>query len=299
MEQNMAQGDTPLRIAFLGTGLMGATMATRLVKDGFAVTVWNLTSSKAEAVAACGARQAAAPREAVQGAQAVIMSLTDAAAVEDVLFASGAVDELAASTLVIDTTTSSPKSARDQGGRLAQRKLKYLDAPVSGGTRGAAAGTLAIMAGGTAESFAAAQPIFAALGRATHVGPTSAGQLAKLANQVIVAVTIGAVAEALLLAEAGGADPAAVRAALLGGFADSRILAEHGQRMIDRRFTPGGTVTNQLKDLQAAVATAEDCKISLPLLEQVRQEYAAYAAADGAELDHSALYAFLRSKNGM
>jgi 2-hydroxy-3-oxopropionate reductase len=166
----------------------------------------------------------------------------------------------------------------------------YADAPVSGGTRGASAGTLAIMVGADAPVFALLAPVFAPMGTPRHVGPVGSGQLAKLANQLIVAVTIGAVAEALVLAERGGADPAAVREALRGGFADSRILTEHGQRMIARDFAPGGTVTNQIKDLVAATEAASDAGLELPLLATVRKLFESLRDTGGAELDHSALF---------
>jgi 2-hydroxy-3-oxopropionate reductase len=278
------------RIAFIGTGLMGAPMAGRLVAAGFPVTVWNRTRAKAEAVLAAGARWAEGPAEAVAGAGMVITMVSNAAAVEEVLFGSGAAGALAAGTIVVDMTSTSPPVARDHGGRLASRGVRYVDAPVSGGTRGAAAGTLAIMAGGEEGTIAELAPVFAAMGNVRRVGPVGSGQLCKLANQLIVAVTIGAVAEALVLAERGGADPAAVREALRGGFADSRILNEHGQRMIARDFRPGGTVTNHIKDLDAAEAFAESAGVKLPLLETVRELFYRLRSNGGAELDHSALF---------
>jgi 2-hydroxy-3-oxopropionate reductase len=169
----------------------------------------------------------------------VISLLENGTVVGEVLFGmggAGAVHGMHEGSLFIDMASIQPREARDHASRLAERGLRHLDAPVSGGTVGADNGTLAIMAGGRAEDFAAALPVFAALGRATHVGPHGAGQLAKLANQMIVGITIGAVAEALLLCAKGGADMAKVREAISGGFADSRILQLHGQRMVERDF---------------------------------------------------------------
>ena len=169
------------------------------------------------------------------------------------------------------------------------RGIGYLDAPVSGGVVGARAGTLAIMAGGSADDFARAKPIFECLGRPNLVGPNGSGQLAKCCNQAIVAITIGAVAEALLLAAASGADPAAVREALMGGFADSRVLQLHGKRMIERDFLPGGRARVQLKDQDTILAAAKDAKLRLPLSECVTGLYRDLVTHGGSEFDQNAL----------
>ena len=173
-----------------------------------------------------------------------------------------------------------------------------VDAPVSGGTVGAEQGTLAIMAGGEAADIEAARPLFEAMGRVTHVGPSGAGQLVKLANQTIVAVNIGAVAEALLLAAAGGADPAAARSAMQGGFADSRILDVHGQRMLDRDFAPRGRVAIHLKDLETIVAEAEAMGLELPLARMMRDRFRRMVEElELAETDHSAVLLELEAGN--
>jgi 2-hydroxy-3-oxopropionate reductase len=216
--------------------------------------------------------------------------LTNDRSVEAAVFQSGAAKALAPGAVVIDMSTTSPDAARDQAKRLAETGIEYVDAPVSGGTRGAAAGTLAIMAGGKTEVIDRLAQVFKPMGNCRRVGDVGAGQLCKLANQLIVAVTIGAVAEALVLAEKGGVDPAAVRDALTGGFADSRILSEHGKRMIARDFAPGGLVTNQLKDLDAARSVADSLKMQLPLLATVHQLFRNLRDHGGAELDHSALF---------
>ncbi len=223
----IARPDTPplLRIAVLGIGMMGDPMARRLCQAGHRVSVWNRDRSKAERLLADGARVADNPADAVTGADFVITLLTDGVAVADVLFEQGAAAAMAPGALLIDMSSIMPSQAREHACRLQAMGLHHLDAPVSGGTVGAEQGTLAIMAGGDAADFARAAPVFAPLGRATQVGPHGAGQLAKLANQMIVGITIGAVAEALLLCQQGGADPAKVREAISGGFADSRIHA--------------------------------------------------------------------------
>lgn len=176
--------------------------------------------------------------------------------------------------------------------------IQWLDAPVSGGEKGAVDASLSIMAGGATEAFADAEDILSAMGRPVHIGPEGTGALAKLVNQLTVASTIGAIAEALLLAEAGGADPARVREALLGGFAYSRILEQHGQRMLDNNFSPGGPAKYQLKDTRAACEVAQELGIDLPILTLTDSLFFDLIQAGGGELDHSALYLELRRRNG-
>lgn len=288
------------RIAFLGIGLMGAPMAERLIEAGFPVVLWNRTATKAAAIP--GADTAPSPAAAAAEADVLITMLETGPVVEAVLFGDptsegGAAAALKRGTLVIDMSSSPPPMARDHAQRFAARGIGYLDAPVSGGVVGARAGSLAIMAGGAAADFARAQPLFAPLGRATLVGPPGSGQLAKCCNQAIVAITIGAVAEALLLAAASGADPAAVRDALTGGFADSRILAIHGKRMIERDFLPGGRARVQLKDQNTILAAAAEAKLQLPLTECVTSLYRDLVAHGGSEFDQNALLLELERLN--
>lgn len=285
------------RLAVLGTGLMGAPMAANLLTAGHGVTVWNRTSAKTASLVEKGAVAALSPSEAVAGADVVVTMLENGEVVTAVLFDSGAADALDPGTLVIDMSSIPPATARDHAVRLEAIGAAHLDAPVSGGTVGAEAATLAIMAGGRREDFDRAAGVFAALGRATHVGPHGAGQVAKLANQIIVGVTIGAVAEALLLAAAAGADPAAVRQALRGGFADSRILEIHGQRMIDRSFLPGGRAAIHLKDMETILAAAADASVSLPFSKTARELFVSLVAAGGGDYDHSALLLELERRN--
>jgi 2-hydroxy-3-oxopropionate reductase len=286
------------RIAFLGIGLMGAPMARRLLAAGFPVTAWNRTRAKAEALLSCGADVAASPAEAVAAADVVITMLESGPIVAEVLFAGGAAEVLRPGALVIDMSSIPPAMARDHAALLAARGVGHLDAPVSGGTLGAEQGTLAIMAGGEAADVERAGAVLAPLGRLTHVGPAGAGQLAKLANQAIVAITIGAVSEALLLAAAGGADPAAVRRAIRGGFAESRILEVHGERMVTRDFAARGPVHIQVKDLDTIAATAAEAGLTLPLVEDVRRRYTQLRdELGGAMLDHAALLLQLEAMN--
>ena len=189
--------------------------------------------------------------------------------------------------------------AMDHAKRHLASGVAYLDAPVSGGTKGAAASELAIMAGGAAETFAAMEPVFAAMGRATYVGPNGCGQLSKLANQVIVAITLGAVSEAFILAGGGGADRAQVRTALQGGFASSRILTEHGQRMVERNFKPGGPAKFQVKDLKNALTAAERLGLDLPITRLVNDLFTAMVKSGKGDMDHSGLLTHLEAVNGI
>lgn len=284
-------------IAFLGTGLMGAPMVRRLLGAGFPVTVWNRDRTKAEALAQDGAVVADTPVAAVNGAAVVFTMLSDGNAVGDVLFSKGVADALAAGAVVIDSSSISPNQAREHADKLAERGVRHLDAPVSGGVVGAAAGTLAIMAGGDEALVSELSEVFAPLGRVTHVGPSGTGQLAKLGNQQIVAVTIGAVAEAMMLVEAGGGSREAFRRAIRGGFAESRILDVHGQRMVERSFGNAGPSRLQLKDLNNILAEAESLSLTLPLTEAVRSEFAEFVESGGGDTDHSGLLLHLEKKN--
>ncbi len=288
----------PLTISFLGIGLMGKPMVKRLLDAGYRLTVWNRTMEKAQAFAD-SARVAASPADAVRGADVIITMLENGMVVDDVLYVSSAIESLASKALVIDMSSIEPGMARCHGERVADLGGEYLDAPVSGGTRGAESGTLSIMAGGSEEAFTRALPILAAMGKATHIGPVGSGQLAKLANQAIVGITIGAVSEALLLAAKGGARPEKVREALLGGFAGSKILEQHGERMLARNFTPGAPARIQLKDLRMILDEARAEGLSLPLSQRVFEEYRALLASGHGEVDHSGLLLELERLNGV
>lgn len=251
------------RIAFVGIGLMGLPMASRLLKAGYPLTAWNRTKEKALPLVELGADVADTLEAAVASADIVITMLEAGPIVKRVV--EDMRPSLKASALVIDMSSTRQSEAKEVAGLLASRQIAFLDAPVSGGVVGAEAGTLAIMVGGSEDDFKRAEPVFKVMGRPTLVGPNGAGQVAKLCNQLIVGGTVAIVAEAMLLAEAGGADPAAMRAAIRGGFAESRILEVHGQRMLDRNFKPGGQIKSQAKDHVNIMAAAEDAGLQLPL----------------------------------
>jgi 3-hydroxyisobutyrate dehydrogenase-like beta-hydroxyacid dehydrogenase len=286
-------------ITVLGTGAMGWPMARRLCEAGHVVHVWNRSRDKAETLAPFGAIVHANPASAASVADIVISLLENGSVVEDVLFNQGTARAIPRGALFIDMASIQPREARDHAARLGDFGVNHLDAPVSGGTGGAEAGTLVIMVGGKAVDFQRAQPVFEVFGRATHVGPHGTGQLTKLANQMIVGVTIGAVAEALLLCQKGGADMGKVRQAITGGFADSRILQVHGERMVERDFTARARMTVQLKDLRNALATADEIGFDAPVTTLFQQLYAESVEHGLADLDHAGLFVELASRNGM
>jgi 2-hydroxy-3-oxopropionate reductase len=277
------------KIAFLGLGLMGLPMARRLARAGYPLTVWNRDAAKAKPLEAEGAVVAASATDAVRDADIVFTMMTNGDVVGTVLFHSGVAAAMKKDAVLIDTSSIAPSIARDHSARLAAIGIRHLDAPVSGGVVGADAGTLAIMAGGDVDVVADLADVFAVLGRVTHVGPSGAGQVCKLANQQIVAVTIGAVAEAMILVQAGGASREAFRNAIRGGFAESRILELHGARMVERNFDPGGSSNNQLKDLNTVMALAKELSLQLPLTQTVTGEFSDFVFEGGGEKDHSGL----------
>lgn len=288
-----------MQVTVLGIGFMGFPMARRLCEAGHEVHAFNRTREKAERLLPFGATVHHDAASAAAPSDIVISLLENGAAVADVLFAQGAADAMRPGTLFIDMASIQPREARDHAARLAALGVQHLDAPVSGGTVGAEQGTLAIMAGGKAADFERAKEVFKVFGRATHVGPHGAGQLAKLANQMIVGIGIGAVAEALLLCEMGGADMAKVREAITGGFADSRVLQLHGQRMIERDFAPRARMSVQLKDMRNALATAQEIGFEAPITALFERLYAEGIEHGLSDLDHSGLFVEIAARNGM
>lgn len=246
-------------------------MVRRLLQAGLPVSAWNRTFSKAERLAPDGAVAVPHLADAVRDADIVISMLEAGPVVGAVI--DGALPSLRQGTLWIDMSSTRQSEAQEFHARLAGAGCRFVDAPVSGGVGGAQAGTLAIMAGGIETDIEQARPVLEAMGRVTRVGPAGAGQVSKLCNQLIVGGTINIVAEALLLAQAAGADPAAVRAAIRGGFAESRILEVHGQRMLERNFLPGGQVTTQLKDQHNILAAAAAAGVALPVTSLVTERY--------------------------
>ena len=285
---------TALTIAFLGIGLMGHPMAARLAGAGWTVRAWNRSADKADALRPAGIHPCTRLDEAVQSADIVISMLASGAVVGAVIDA--ALPSLHKGALWIDMSSTQHGEALAFHARLAAQEVRFLDAPVSGGVAGAQAGSLAIMAGGAIDDFAKAEPILQAMGRPTLVGPAGSGQVAKLCNQLIVGGTLNIVAEALLLAQAAGADPVAVRSAIRGGFAESRILDMHGQRMLDRNFIPGGQVTSQLKDLDNVLVAAADAGLVLPVTSVVTANYRSIAG-EFPRADHAAALLALEKMN--
>ncbi|MDN6321178.1 MAG: NAD(P)-dependent oxidoreductase [Halomonas sp.] len=286
-------------IGFIGTGLMGGPMVQNLLAAGYRVRVWNRTPEKLRELTQAGAEACASPQEAATDASVLICMLSDGPTCDAVLFDDddAACPQLTAGATLIVMSSIPVETATAQAERCAAHGVGYLDAPVSGGQRGAIDGNLAIMVGGEADAFEAARPVLAAMGRPVHVGPAGTGQQTKLANQMIVASTIATVAEALLFAERGGADPARVRDALAGGFADSPILRQHGQRMIEEDFAPGGPSKYQWKDTRTALARARALGLDLPVAATADALSADLVEHGDGELDHSALIRELRRRN--
>lgn len=296
---SISNGNYAGKIAFLGIGNMGLPMATLLCQAAYAVQVWNRTPGKTASLSTMGAVVHTQASAAVKDADMVICMLESGPVVEDVLFTQGVASAMKPGALFIDMASIKPREARDHAARLGALGVAHLDAPVSGGTVGAEEGKLVIMAGGKAADFERALPVLKHFGRATHVGPHGSGQLTKLANQMIVGITIGAVAEALLFATRGGADMSKVREAITGGFADSRILQVHGQRMVERDFAPRGRMGIQLKDLRNALDTANEIGFEAPVTALFEQLYAEGVEHGLSDLDQSGLFVELASRNGM
>ena len=278
------------KIGFVGLGNMGRANARHLHEHGAEVVVWNRSPEPAEAAVKLGMRRAASlPQLAREiGPGIICINLTMTEVVEQVVFGPGGLIEgLHPEALIIDFGTTGVPQTKEFA-----KKVHWVDAPVSGGQVGAEAGNLTIMAGGTDADFQRALPVFQAVGKnITHLGASGSGQVTKLANQLIVAQTIDAVAQALRLAELSGVDPALVRQALLGGFAESRILHLHGDRMVRRDFAPGGRATLQLKDVRLMCELAESVGLDSPTLRNSRQQWETFVHEKGhGDLDHSGLF---------
>jgi 2-hydroxy-3-oxopropionate reductase len=277
-------------IGFIGLGIMGRPMAANLIKGGHTLFLHSRSGVPQELVAA-GGRACANAKEVAQRSEIVIIMVPDTPDVEKVLFGAGGVAEgLSRGKTVVDMSSISPIATKDFARRINALGCDYLDAPVSGGEVGAKNATLTIMVGGPEAAFERVKPVFELLGKnITRVGGNGDGQTCKVANQIIVALTIEAVGEALLFASRAGADPAKVRQALMGGFAASRILEVHGERMIKRTFDPGFRIELHQKDLNLALCGAQAMGLSLPNTAMAQQLFNACAAAGGAKWDHSAM----------
>lgn len=279
-----------MKIGFVGLGIMGRPMALNLAKAGHSLIVPDRTSLTEEVRSA--AEVVASPREVAAKAEVVILMVPDTPDVEAVLFgANGVADGLKQGSLVIDMSSISPIATKEFAARIKQKGCDYLDAPVSGGEVGAKQATLTIMVGGPDATFERARPLFEAMGKnITHVGSENgAGQTCKVANQIIVALNLQAVSEALVFAARAGADPAKVRQAIMGGFAASRVLELHGERMLKGNFEPGFRVRLHQKDLNLALTAAKEINVALPSTAVAQQMFASCAAHGGGDLDHSAI----------
>jgi 3-hydroxyisobutyrate dehydrogenase-like beta-hydroxyacid dehydrogenase len=279
---------------------MGLPMARRVAGAGYRVAAWNRTRDKAAPLVSAGIEVVGHASETARDADVVICMLSSGAACDDLLLGDdGIVARMRAGSVLIVMSSIPVDTAQRHAQAAAARDVGYLDAPVSGGEKGAQDGTLAIMAGGEAEVFERVRAVLQTMGRPTRIGPAGTGQLAKLVNQMMVASTIATVAEAMLLAERGGADPAQVRAALLGGFADSTILRQHAARMIAQDFKPGGPAKYQIKDTKTALGFAHSVGLELPVLGLVDGLFTDMVEHGDGELDHSALIRELRRRNGL
>ena len=284
------------RVGFIGLGIMGAPMARHLLTAGFPLTVHSRSPGPVDDLVAAGAGRAGSPAEVARASEVVITMLPDTPDVEHVVLGDDGVEtSLAVGALLIDMSTIDPGPTRVIAETLASRGVEMLDAPVSGGERGAIDGTLSIMVGGSDQAFARATPIFEAIGKnIVHVGPNGAGQVTKACNQLVVAATIEAVAEALVLGQRSGVDPARVREALLGGFAASKILEVHGQRMLDRSFEPGFRARLHRKDARIVLDAAQAAGSPVPSFRVLAAQLDRLVDdADRGDLDHSALFTLL------
>ena len=281
-------------VGFIGTGLMGLPMAKNILSKKFKLNVWNRTPGKTLELQKKGAKVFKDIKDLVQNSKVIVSMLANDDVCKAVLIKK-IQPYLKKGQIVIDMSSTTQNTALEIGKALKKKKVFFLDAPVSGGTIGAEKGTLAIMVGGDKKIFNVMMPLFKSMGIAIYVGKTGCGQVAKLANQTIVGISIGAVSEALILAEAAGADPKAVREIMLQGFAGGPILKNHGLRILTKNFKPGGKASTQLKDMNNIISTAKKYKLNLPIAKKVQELYAKTVKSGRANLDHSALYLYIKS----
>ena len=287
-----------MTIGFIGLGIMGKPMARNLMKAGYKLVVHNRSRGPVDELAKEGAKAATSPKDVAAQSDVVITILPDSPDVESVVLGNdGIANGIKSGAIYIDMSTIKPAVARRVAEAVQKKGARALDAPVSGGEKGATEGTLSIMVGGEQRDFDEVLPIFQAMGKnIVLVGPNGAGQIAKAANQLVVGVTIEAVAEALALAEAAGVDPAKVRSVLLGGFAQSRILDLHGQRMLDGNFQPGFKARLHQKDMRIVTDTAKESGIDAPAAQLALDRFNKLVDSGGGEKDHSALRTLISAK---
>ncbi|WP_412481067.1 NAD(P)-dependent oxidoreductase [Azonexus sp. IMCC34839] len=289
-----------MKIGFLGLGIMGRPMALNLLKGGHQVTVWARRAESMQPLLAAGAQGADSPADVARQVEVLISMVADAPDVREVMLgAQGAVRGASQGLVAVDMSTIAPAAAKQIGEELAAAGVAFIDAPVSGGEVGAIAGTLSIMAGGTSEAFAKALPAFECMGKnIVHVGASGAGQVTKAANQIVTGMGVLAVAEALAFASKNGVDGAKVREALLGGFAYSKILENHGQRMLDRNFKPGFKSWMHEKDLNIVMQTAHELGLCLPGSAATAQMFNAMVGSGLGEEDSIAVLKLLEKLSG-
>ena len=286
-----------IKIGFIGTGLMGLPMAKNILKAGYNLKAFNRSQNKAAPLKDQGAEISSSIKEAVSDSDVVITMLTDDNAVDEIMSSSDFLGGLKSEAIVIDMSSVKPSTATNHGNNLKSKSINYLDAPVSGGTIGAEEASLAIMVGGEQDVFNRASEILKTMGNPTLVGPVGSGQVSKLANQIIVGLTIGAVAEAVTLCEKAGADPVKMISALSGGWADSKILQTHGKRMIEKDFSPKGKTSTHLKDMNNILDCANNFNTHLPISNLVKEMYKTLVENDHGDKDHSSLYMEIERMN--
>ncbi|WP_415320415.1 NAD(P)-dependent oxidoreductase [Candidatus Pelagibacter sp. Uisw_092] len=279
-----------MQIGFIGIGLMGFPMAKNLLKSGYRLKAFNRSQDKAERLKEFGADLSTSIKDAVASSDVIITMLTDDVAVEKVIGSDEFIKNIKPNATVIDMSSINPALSKKCAKLLKEKKINYLDAPVSGGTLGAEDASLAIMVGGEEKIFNECFDLLKILGNPTLVGPVSSGQISKLANQIIVGVTIGAVAEAVTLCEKSGTNPNKMIEALSGGWADSKILQTHGKRMIKKDFSPKGKTTTQLKDMTNIINTGKAADLHLPISNLIKEMYKNLVDDGLGNTDHSSLY---------
>lgn len=289
------------KIGFIGLGIMGKPMSINLINAGYKLVVHDIRKEAVDEVTAQGADAASTPQEVAAQSEIIITMLPDSPDVEEVVLSPrGVIEGIGAGQLLIDMSTIAPAVSKKVYDRLKEKDVEALDAPVSGGDVGAQNGTLSIMVGGTESAFKRAMPLFEVMGKnIVHIGEPGAGQVTKTCNQIVVGMTIQAVAEAMTIAAKSGVDLPKVREALLGGFAQSRILDLHGQRIIDKNFQPGFKIALHRKDMNIALQTGRELSVPLPGSAQVASQMDALIARGDGELDHSALALFLQQVSGL
>lgn len=276
---------------------MGFPMAKNLLKSGYNLKAYNRSQDKADRLKEFGAEISLSIKDVVTNSDTIITILTDDSAVEKVMGSDDFISNIKEGATVIDMSSVNPVITKKYAEILKQKNIKYLDAPVSGGTIGAEEASLAIMVGGDEETFKNCYELLKKMGNPTLVGPVSSGQISKLANQIIVGVTIGAVAEAVTLCEKSGTNPNKMIEALSGGWADSKILQTHGKRMIDKDFTPKGKTTTQLKDMTNIINAGKAVDTHLPISSLVKKMYKDLVADGHGNTDHSSLYNAIKKIN--